>query len=88
MSRVFPATAPSVSFDEPEKITENSTTRIAKRAAIAAATGTAVEYYEFGVYGFMATIIAPLFFPSDNAAAALLATLAVFGSAFLIRPLG
>lgn len=55
---------------------------------MAAATGTAVEYYEFGVYGYMAAIIAPLFFPSGNPAAALLASLAVFGSAFLTRPLG
>lgn len=61
---------------------------VSRKAAIAASTGTAVEYYEFGVYGYMAAIIAPLFFPSDNPAAALLASLAVFGSAFLTRPLG
>ncbi|WP_256672590.1 MFS transporter [Pseudomonas sp. v388] len=61
---------------------------MSRRAAIAASTGTAVEYYEFGVYGYMAAIIAPLFFPGDNPAAALLASLAVFGSAFLTRPLG
>ncbi|WP_223881684.1 MFS transporter [Affinibrenneria salicis] len=51
-------------------------------------TGTAIEYYEFGIYGFMAVIIGPLFFPGDNPAAALLSILAVFGSAFFIRPLG
>ncbi|KHK61560.2 MFS transporter [Pseudomonas frederiksbergensis] len=61
---------------------------VSRRAAIAASTGTAVEYYEFGVYGYMAAVIAPLFFPGDNPAAALLASLAVFGSAFLTRPLG
>ncbi|MEU1522213.1 MFS transporter [Nocardia rhamnosiphila] len=59
-----------------------------RRAAIAAAAGTAVEYYEFGVYGYLAVIIGPLFFPSDNPTASLLATLAVFGSAFVMRPLG
>ena len=59
-----------------------------RRAAIAAAAGTAVEYYEFGLYGYLATIIAPLFFPSGNPTASLLATLAVFGSAFVMRPLG
>lgn len=63
-------------------------TVIAKRAAVASATGTAVEYYEFSIYGYMATIIAPLFFPSGNATAALLATLAVFGIAFVVRPIG
>lgn len=59
-----------------------------RRAAIAAAAGTAVEYYEFGVYGYLAVIIGPLFFPNDNPTASLLATLAVFGSAFVMRPLG
>lgn len=59
-----------------------------RRAALAAAAGTAVEYYEFGLYGYLAVIIGPLFFPSDNPTASLLATLAVFGSAFIMRPLG
>jgi len=60
----------------------------AKKAAFAAATGTAIEYYEFGVYGYMASTIGPLFFPSSNSTASLLAILAVFGSAFLMRPVG
>lgn len=66
----------------------SDSTVIAKRAAMASATGTAVEYYEFSIYGYMATIIGPLFFPSGNATAALLATLAVFGIAFVVRPIG
>ncbi|MBS0856191.1 MULTISPECIES: MFS transporter [unclassified Tatumella] len=61
---------------------------LARRAAVAAMTGTAIEYYEFGIYGFMASVIGPLFFPGASPAAALLSVLAVFGSAFLIRPLG
>ncbi|MFJ5227359.1 MFS transporter [Streptomyces sp. NPDC088400] len=59
-----------------------------RRAALAAAAGTAIEYYEFGVYSYLAVIIGPHFFPGDDPTAALLATLAVFGSAFLMRPLG
>ena len=61
---------------------------VARKAAMAAAAGTAIEYYEFGVYGYMASTIGPLFFPSDSATASLLAILAVFGSAFLMRPIG
>ncbi|WP_223997004.1 MFS transporter, partial [Burkholderia gladioli] len=57
-------------------------------AALAAAAGTAIEYYEFGVYGYMAALIGPLFFPADNPTAALLSILAIFGSAFLMRPIG
>lgn len=61
---------------------------VARKAAVAAAAGTAIEYYEFGIYGYLAATIGPLFFPSDNATASLLAILAVFGSAFLMRPIG
>lgn len=73
---------------KPAAAVASESSKVARRAAIASATGTAVEYYEFGVYGYMATVIAPLFFPGDNPTAALLSVLAVFGSAFLIRPLG
>ncbi len=61
---------------------------VARKAAIAAAAGSAIEYYEFGIYGYLAATIGPLFFPSDNPTASLLAILAVFGSAFLMRPFG
>ncbi|MGW3292929.1 MFS transporter [Streptomyces xiamenensis] len=66
----------------------DSTPRRSRRAAVAAAAGTAIEYYEFGVYGYLAVVIGPHFFPDDDPTASLLATLAVFGSAFLMRPLG
>jgi MHS family proline/betaine transporter-like MFS transporter len=59
-----------------------------RRAALAAMVGTAIEYYEFGVYGYLAVIISPLFFPEASPAAALISTLALFGSAFVVRPLG
>jgi len=87
MSRVLSEidTAPHVVT---QVVDASDSTVIAKRAAMASATGTAVEYYEFSIYGYMATIIAPLFFPSGNATAALLATLAVFGIAFVVRPIG
>ncbi|MFB7761389.1 MFS transporter [Streptomyces xiamenensis] len=67
---------------------QDSTPRRSRRAAVAAAAGTAIEYYEFGVYGYLAVVIGPHFFPDDDPTASLLATLAVFGSAFLMRPLG
>ncbi|MBJ9663050.1 MULTISPECIES: MFS transporter [Burkholderia] len=65
-----------------------SSRAIARKAALAAAAGTAIEYYEFGVYGYMAALIGPLFFPADHPTAALLSILAIFGSAFLMRPIG
>ncbi|MFJ3485297.1 MFS transporter [Pseudomonas sp. NPDC090202] len=87
MSRVL-AEVEAVSSVSSKIHKADDSTVIAKRAAMASATGTAVEYYEFSIYGYMATIIAPLFFPSGNATAALLATLAVFGIAFVVRPIG
>jgi MFS transporter, MHS family, proline/betaine transporter len=40
------------------------------------------------VYGFFAVTIGKVFFPSDNETASLLSSLAVYGVAFLVRPIG
>ncbi|WP_299055803.1 MFS transporter [uncultured Nocardioides sp.] len=60
----------------------------AKRAALAGGVGTLIEYYDFSVYAFLAVTLAPLFFPSDEPAVGVLLTLAVFGSAYVMRPIG
>jgi MFS transporter, MHS family, proline/betaine transporter len=60
----------------------------AKQSTAAAVFGTFVEYYDFSVYGYVAATLATVFFPSDDPALGLLNTLLVFGSAFLVRPLG
>lgn len=62
--------------------------RLTRRAALAGGVGTLIEYYDFGVYGFLAVFIAPLFFPSENSAVSILSTLAVFGVAYVARPVG
>ncbi|MGO3132132.1 MAG: MFS transporter [Alcaligenes sp.] len=58
------------------------------RAASAAGLGTMIEYYDFQLYGVLAVTLSLLFFQTGNENAALLSTLAVFGGAFLARPLG
>lgn len=58
------------------------------RAASAAGLGTMIEYYDFQLYGVLAVTLSVLFFQTGNESAALLSTLAVFGGAFLARPLG
>jgi MHS family proline/betaine transporter-like MFS transporter len=60
----------------------------ARRAILAAGIGNVSEYYDFGIYGFLATVIARKFFPGTDATAALLATFAAFGVGFLARPVG
>ena len=67
---------------------EQQKLREAKKATAAAAFGTFLEYYDFSVYGYCAARISKEFFPSDNPTVSLLSTLAVFGLAFIVRPLG
>lgn len=60
----------------------------AKKAVVGGVVGNFVEWFEYGVYGYLATVIATLFFPPGDRVAALLGTYAVFALSFLIRPLG
>ncbi|MGO4187399.1 MFS transporter [Pseudarthrobacter sp. TAF60_1] len=53
-----------------------------------AAFGTFIEYYDFSVYGYVAATLATVFFPGKDPLMSLLDTLLVFGSAFVVRPLG
>jgi MFS transporter, MHS family, proline/betaine transporter len=58
------------------------------RALVAACAGNLVEWYDFAVYGAFATVIAATFFPGSDPSARLLASFAVFATAFLVRPFG
>ncbi|AYF90292.1 MULTISPECIES: citrate-proton symporter [unclassified Pseudomonas] len=58
------------------------------RQVTAAVIGNALEWYDFIVYGFLSSIIARLFFPSDSEYASLLMALATFGVGFFMRPVG
>jgi MFS transporter, MHS family, proline/betaine transporter len=60
----------------------------AKKATGAAIFGTFIEYYDFSVYGYVAATLSIVFFPSGDPTVGLLNTFLVFGSAFLVRPLG
>ena len=59
-----------------------------RRVIAASAVGNFVEWFDFAVYGFLATIIASHFFEGDDPTASLLKTFAVFAVAFALRPLG
>ncbi|MGO4246306.1 MFS transporter [Paenarthrobacter sp. RAF54_2] len=66
----------------------NNLPRPKPRIVLAACFGHAVEWFEFGVYGYLATVLGKLFFPSADPATSILSALAVFGVAFLARPVG
>ena len=59
-----------------------------RRVISGASIGNAVEWYDFAIYGFLATFISVKFFPPGNETAALLNTFAIFAAAFFMRPLG
>jgi len=63
----------------------NSTTRI----LLASLAGTAIEFFDFYIYATAAVLVFPkLFFPSSDATAATLQSLATFALAFFARPIG
>lgn len=59
-----------------------------RKVTTAAAIGNFVEWFDFAVYGFLATLIARNFFSPQLPQAALLQTFLVFAVAFALRPLG
>lgn len=61
---------------------------VLRRATIGATIGSVVEWFDVAVYAYLATTIAKVFFPKSDPAAQLMSTLALFGIAFLVRPLG
>jgi MHS family proline/betaine transporter-like MFS transporter len=59
-----------------------------RRAFFGANAGHAIEFYDYGVYGFLASAMAVNFFPSTDPVAGLLASFAVFALSFFVRPIG
>lgn len=71
--------AGALDFDERARV---------RRAALAGGVGTLIEYYDFSLYGYLAVVMAPIFFPDEDPVFSLLAALAVFASSYIVRPLG
>ena len=54
----------------------------------ASAVGTMIEWYDFYIFGSLATVISPLFYPQGNETLALIAYLSTFAVGFVVRPFG
>jgi MFS family permease len=54
----------------------------------ASAVGTMIEWYDFYIFGSLAIVISPLFYPSGNNTLALIAYLSTFAVGFVVRPFG
>jgi MHS family proline/betaine transporter-like MFS transporter len=58
------------------------------RVLFPAIFGTVVEYYDYALYGFCASLLASQFFPTDDPTVALLKTFGIFLTGSLAKPLG
>jgi MFS family permease len=54
----------------------------------ASSAGTVIEWYDFYIFGSLAAIISPLFYPKGNDTLALIAYLSTFAVGFIVRPFG
>ena len=59
-----------------------------KRAASACFIGNFVEWFDYAAYGYLAVVIAAVFFPTENALVGLMSAYAVFALSFMVRPIG
>src|SRR5471030_76760 len=59
-----------------------------RKAIYAATIGNVMEWYDFGVFGFLAGSLALNFFPKDDPRTSLLNTFLIFGVGLIFRPLG
>lgn len=68
--------------------TTNEAKKTPGKAALASFMGSAVEYYDFFIFGTAAALIFPHIFFPDGDQAALVMSLATFGFAYIARPIG
>jgi MFS family permease len=54
----------------------------------ASSAGTVIEWYDFYIFGSLAIVISPLFYPPGNDTFALIAYLSTFAVGFIVRPFG
>src|SRR6516162_1686905 len=72
-----------MALDQAARVPKNFRTVI-----MAAAGGNIIEWYDFYIFGSLATILSVKFFEKSHPVAALLSTIALFTAGFLVRPLG
>lgn len=59
-----------------------------RKAASASFIGNFVEWFDYASYGYLATVIAVVFFPEGDATVSLMLAFAVFAVSFILRPIG
>ena len=57
-------------------------------ALSAGASGNLLEWYDFGIYGLLAPVLATVFFPAEDRVASLIGAYGLFAAGFAMRPIG
>jgi len=74
---------------EPERAHEPHLAKTPKKAALASWIGSALEYYDFFIYGTAAALVfSKIFFPASDPAMGTILALATFGVGYVARPVG
>lgn len=63
-------------------------TDVSKKAVVATALGNAMEWFDFGIYSYLAVTIGKVFFPETTGILQLVYSFATFAVAFIVRPIG
>lgn len=63
-------------------------TKLARKAVVATALGNAMEWFDFGIYSYLAVTLGKVFFPEMTGSMQLVYTFATFAVAFIVRPIG
>jgi MFS family permease len=79
-----------IAADEVERVGRGVvvTAQEQRKVVFASSLGTVFEWYDFYLYATLAPFFAALFFPTENATAALLSAFATYAAGFLVRPFG
>lgn len=84
-----PPVDPGVSLSGEQGPHSDAVSKATRRRVVGASfIGNFVEWFDYAVYGYLATTIAVVFFPESDKQTALLLTFALFAISFLVRPLG
>lgn len=71
----------------PEEVTVVDASMV-RRAVVGSAVGNMMEWFDFGVYSYLAVTVGKVFFPEVSRPVQLISAFAAFAAAFLVRPLG
>ena len=77
-----------MSTTEPAVVRQELSKEEMRKVVFGGAAGVFVEFFDYGIYGFLATTLAAVFFPPESPTAGLIMTWGIFALTFLIRPLG